>query len=323
MTGLWVGFVVVVLLLLAFDLGVLNRKPHVVSTREALAWTALWVALSLAFNGLVYLIYEHGWLGIREALGVTEAAPGAGRRAAVEFFTAYIVEKSLSLDNIFVIALVFRYFGVPPEQQHRVLFWGILGALVLRGLMIGFGLALIHEFEWITYVFGGFLLVTAAKMAMAGDEEVDPERNLLMRLVRRFFPVTEGFRGSKFVVREAGRWAVTPLLLALVVVESTDVVFAVDSIPAVFGVTSDAFIVFTSNVCAILGLRALYFALAAILHRFGHIQHSLVGVLAFVGVKMLIASWFHIPATVSLAIIGGLIALGIMASLWLDRGDPS
>ncbi|MEZ4269010.1 MAG: TerC family protein [Myxococcota bacterium] len=316
MTLLWIGFLLGVVALLALDLGVFNRTPHVISTREALGWTGFWIALSLAFNGLVYLIYEHGWFGVVDVAG-------GGKRAALEFFTAYLVEKSLSLDNIFVIALVFRYFRVPSAQQHRVLFWGILGALVLRGLMIGFGLALIHRFDWVPYVFGGFLLLTAVRMAIADSEEVDPEKNLLMRLVRRFVPVTQGFREGHFVVREAGRWMVTPLFLALVVVESTDLVFAVDSIPAVFGVTSDGFIVFTSNVCAILGLRALYFALAAILHRFQYIQHSLVGVLAFVGVKMLIAGQVHISAVVSLAIIGGLIIVGIMASLWMDRGDDA
>jgi tellurite resistance protein TerC len=317
MTPLWLGFLVGVVALLALDLGVFNRTPHVISTREALGWTGFWIALSLAFNGLVYLIYEHGWFGVAEAVGHS----GGGEKAALEFFTAYLVEKSLSLDNIFVIALVFRYFRVPQSLQHRVLFWGVLGALVLRGVMIGFGLALIDRFDWIRYVFGAFLLLTAVKMAMAGSEDVDPEKNLLMRLVRRFFPITQGFREGRFVVREAGRLMVTPLFLALVVVESTDVVFAVDSIPAVFGVTSDGFIVFTSNVCAILGLRALYFALAAILHRFRYIQHSLVGVLAFVGVKMLLAEQVHISAGLSLGVIGGLIALGLMASLWLDRGD--
>lgn len=317
MTALWIGFLAGVGVLLALDLGVFNRTPHVISTREALGWTGFWIALSLAFNGLIYLIYEHGWFGVAEAVGHT----GGGAKAALEFFTAYLVEKSLSLDNIFVIALVFRYFRVPAIQQHRVLFWGVLGALVLRGLMIGFGLALIHRFEWISYIFGGFLVLTAVKMAMAGSEEVDPEKNLLTRLVRRLFPVTQGFREGRFVVREAGRLMVTPLLLALIVVESTDVVFAVDSIPAVFGVTSDGFLVFTSNVCAILGLRALYFALAAILHRFRYIQYSLVGVLAFVGVKMLLAEQIHMPAGVSLGIIAGLIAVGLLASLWMDRGE--
>ncbi len=317
MTALWIGFLVGVIALLALDLGVFNRTPHIISTREALGWTGFWIALSLAFNGMVYFIYEYGWFGVAEAVGHT----GGGDKAALEFFTAYLVEKSLSLDNIFVMALVFRYFRVPPAQQHRVLFWGVLGALVLRGVMIGFGLALIDRFDWVRYVLGGFLLLTAVKMAISGAEEVDPEKNLLMRLVRRFVPVTQGFREGRFIVREGGQTMVTPLFLALLVVESTDVVFAVDSIPAVFGVTSDAFIVFTSNVCAILGLRALYFALAAILHRFHYIQHSLVGVLAFVGVKMLIADAIHVPAALSLGIIAGLIAVGLLVSLWMARGE--
>ncbi|MCB9727440.1 MAG: TerC family protein [Deltaproteobacteria bacterium] len=319
MTPLWIGFIAVVLLLLGLDLGVFNRRAHEISTREALAWTAFWIALSLGFNGLVYLIYEHQWFGIAAAAN----HQGGGRKAALEFFTAYIVEKSLSLDNIFVIALVFQYFRVPREQQHRVLFWGILGALVLRGVMIGFGIALIDRFDWIRYVFGGFLLITAARMAISRDSEIDPQKNLVMRLVRRWFPVADGFREGRFIVREEGRLRVTPLLLALVVVESTDVVFAVDSIPAVLGVTSDGFLVFTSNVCAILGLRALYFALAAILHRFRYIQHSLVGVLAFVGVKMIIAEWVHVSGLISLAIILGMLLIGLGASVWADRHDAA
>ena len=308
--GVWAGFIGLVLLLLALDLGVLNRRPHVVSVREALGWTAGWVVLSLVFNGCVYLAYRDGWFG----LTTTAEVPSADR-GAVLFFTAYLVEKSLSLDNIFVIAMVFSFFRVPPRLQHRVLFWGVLGALVMRGAMIGAGLALIRQFSWVSYVFGALLIGTAVKMAVSRDEHIDPDKSLVVRLVRRLVPVTQGFREHHFVVREEGRWAATPLLMALLVVESMDLIFAVDSIPAVFGVTTDPFLVFTSNVFAVLGLRALYFALAAVLDRFRYMKPALIVVLAFVGGKMLVAHWLPISPVISLAVIVGVLCTGVLASV--------
>ncbi len=314
---LWLGFLAFVVLLLALDLGVLNRKLHVISAREALGWTAFWVGVSLAFNGLVYVMYEHHWLGI----GLHQGGTLGGKAAALEFFTAYVVEKSLSLDNIFVIALIFAYLGVPGEYQHRVLFWGILGALVMRGSMIAAGLSLMGALSWMTYVFGGVLLVTAAKMLFSRDEGFHPDKNLFVRLMRRVVPVTDGYREHHFWVRESGRFAITPLGLAIVLIESSDVLFAVDSIPAVFAVTRDPFIVFTSNVCAILGLRSLYFALAAIMHRFRHLKMSLVFLLAFVGVKMILAHHYPIPTGPSLFMIAGILIVGILASVLSPKGE--
>jgi tellurite resistance protein TerC len=316
---LWLGFLVFVVLLLALDLGVLNRRHHVISAREALGWTAFWVAISLAFNGLVYVMYEHHWLGI----GLHHGSTVGGRQAALEFFTSYLVEKSLSLDNIFVIALIFAYLGVPAQFQHRVLFWGILGALVMRGTMIVAGLSLINALGWMTYVFGGVLILTAFKMLFSGDEDFHPEKNIFVRAVRRIVPVTDGYREHHFWVRQAGRVAVTPLGLAIVLVESSDVLFAVDSIPAVFAVTRDPFIVFTSNVCAILGLRSLYFALAAIMHRFRYLKMSLVFLLGFIGVKMLLAHHYPIPSGPSLVMIVGILAVGILASVLSPKGELS
>ncbi|MBI4717200.1 MAG: TerC family protein [Planctomycetes bacterium] len=308
---LWIGFILVILFLLALDLGVFNRKAHVISTREALCWTAVWVSLAMAFTVFVYFAYENHWMGIGRESAHTED----GKTAALEFLAGYLVEESLSLDNIFVIALIFAYFRVPPQFQHRTLFWGIVGALIMRGAMIGAGTALISRFEWVIYVFGVLLIVTAVKLLLAGDEQVDPERNPLVRLARRFYPVSKEFEGEKFFTRVDGRPAVTPLFLVLLVVESTDVLFAVDSIPAIFAITRDPFLVFTSNVFAILGLRSLYFALAGMMDKFRYLKISLVFVLAFVGVKMLLSHHYPIPILVSLAIIAGILSVGVLASV--------
>lgn len=323
---IWIGFVAFVLLMLALDLGVLNRKAHVIRAREALLWTLLCVALALVFNVLVYFMYEHNWLGIAENFGTRGPADAGsakrvsdGWRAALEFFTGWVIEYSLSLDNIFVIAIIFRYFRVPQQYQHRVLFWGILGALVMRGAMIWAGTELITRFFWMNYLFGAILLFTAVKMLRSGDEEPEPDRNPLVRLARRFYPVSPAFEGQKFFTMVDGRKAMTPMFVALLVVESTDVLFAVDSIPAIFAITRDPFIVFTSNVFAILGLRSLYFALASLLDKFYYLKLSLVFLLAFVGVKMLLAHHYHLAAEVSLAIIVAILAVGIVASLLRDR----
>jgi len=316
---IWIGFVVFVLLMLALDLGVFNRQAHVVKTREALAWTGVWILVALGFNVAVYYMYRHHWLG----MGVRIGHDLTGEQAALQFFTGYVIEKSLSLDNIFVIALIFNYFAVPAIYQHRVLFWGVLGALVMRGMMIAAGAALINRFEWTIYIFGGLLLVTAVKMLVVHHDDVHPERNPLVKLARRIYPVTAAYEGQHFFSHLDGRRAMTPLFLVLLVVESSDVLFAVDSIPAIFAVTRDPFLVFTSNVFAILGLRSLYFALAAVMGRFRYVKSSLVFVLAFVGIKMLLSHHHPIPTAFSLAVIAGILAVGVLASLFGMKRGPA
>jgi tellurite resistance protein TerC len=319
MIWLWVGFILFILLLLALDLGVLNRKPHVIGTTEALAWTAMWVVLALAFNVGVYYLYTHHWFGIGREIGHVLS----GEQAAIQFFTGYLIEKSLSLDNIFVIALIFAYFRVPLAYQHRVLFWGVLGALVLRGIMIAAGTALIHRFEWMIYVFGALLLITAAKMLAARHDNLEPDRNPLVKLARRLYPVTMGFQGTHFFSQIEGRRAITPLFLVLLIVESMDVLFAVDSIPAIFAITRDPFLVFTSNIFAILGLRSLYFALAGLMERFRYLKMGLVFILAYIGVKMLLSHHHTIPTAVSLAVVGGILTVSALASVLWARRDTA
>ena len=318
MTALvWIGFIAFVLVMLAIDLGVLHREARVIRFREAIVWTSLCAVLALAFNVLVYFLYEYKWLGVGETVG----SRMGGSEAAMLFFACWLIEQSLSVDNIFVIALVFRSFKVPPLYQHRVLFWGVLGALVMRGVMIGVGTAVIHAIHWSTYVFGAFLIYTAIKLLLKkDDEDVDPQQNILVRLARRAYPVTADYHGQRFFVLEAGRRAMTPLFLVLLVVEGMDVMFAVDSIPAVIAITDDTFLVFTSNVFAILSLRSLFFAVVALLDRFRHIQTSLVFVLAFVGVKMILANHYKIPTPVSLGLIVGFLATGVLASLMRRPG---
>ncbi len=313
---LWVGFVLFILGMLAIDLGVLNREAHRISAAEALAWSALCVALALVFNVAVYYMYDRHWCGI----GTTIGQQLSGKDAAIQFLTGYLIEQSLSLDNIFVFAVIFAYFRVPDIYQHRVLFWGIMGALIMRGIMIAAGAALIHRFDWIIYVFGGLLIVTAVKMLLAGDKQIEPDRNPLVRLARKLYPVTPTYEGEHFFSRINGRRAITPLFLVLLVVESTDVLFAVDSIPAIFAVTTDSFLVFTSNVFAILNLRSLYFALASIMHKFRYLKVSLVFVLAFVGVKMLLSHHYPTDTLVSLSVVAGILAVGIIGSLFGGRG---
>jgi tellurite resistance protein TerC len=293
---LWIGFIAFVLLMLALDLGVFHRHAHVIRFREALAWSIVWVALALAFNVLVYM-----WFGSERAL---------------EFLTGYLLEKALSVDNIFVFLVIFSYFAVPGAFQHRVLFWGILGALIMRAVFIVLGAALIYRFHWIIYIFGAFLVFTGVKLLTQREVEVDPARNPLYRLFRRLFPVVNGYRGAHFFVREGGRLHATPLLLVLVVIEGTDLVFAVDSIPAVFAVTRDPFIVFTSNIFAILGLRAMFFLLANVMERFEYLKIGLALVLTYVGVKMLLSEISPLPIAVSLTVIavvlGGSVAISLI-----------
>ena len=315
--SIWLAFLVFVLLMVALDLGVFHRTPKVPTVRDALVWTMVWVSMSLVFTGAVYLLYENNyeWANL-----TTEHMDG--RQAAGQYLMGYLLEQSLSVDNIFVIAMIFSYFRVPPELQHRVLFWGILGAVILRGIMIGVGAALINSFDWVIYIFGAFLVYTAVKMMMIRHENVDPGHNPLVKLARRWLPVTDRFHGQHFFVRENGVLMVTPLFLALLLVETSDVMFAVDSIPAIFAVTRDPFIVFTSNIFAILGLRSLYFVLAGYMAKFRYLKNALVFVLAYVGIKMILSNHYHIPDGASMAIIIGILLVGVLASIQGAAKDP-
>lgn len=301
----WVAFNGFVLLMLALDLGVFHRRAHEVRLREAAAWSAVWVAVSLLFNAGIWLF--------------------AGRQPALEFLTGYLVEKSLAVDNVFVIALIFSYFAVPARYQHRVLFWGILGALAMRGAFIAAGSYALERWHWTIYVFGAVLLVTGIKLALRKEEALDPARNPVLRLARKLLPVSPDFDGQRFFTIQNGRRLATPLLLALVMVEVTDLVFAVDSIPAVFAVTKDPFVVYTSNVLAILGLRSMYFLLAGVVHRFVYLKVGLALVLVFVGAKMLLTGVVKLPVLVSLAVIalliGGSVALSLLRPPRADGGD--
>jgi len=308
---LWVVFNLFVLAMLALDLGVFHRKSHAVSGREALVWSIVWITLSLLFNAVIYFFWDR----------MIPASSYTNGEAALAFFTGYLIEKSLSVDNIFVFILIFSFFAVPAAYQHRVLFWGILGALVMRGALIAVGAALLREFHWIIYIFGAFLIFTGIRMARHQDEEVHPEKNPLVRFFRRFMPVTETFEGDKFFIRRAGKLFATPLFLILLIVESTDLVFAVDSIPAIFAVTQDPFIVYTSNVFAILGLRALYFLLANVMDKFQYLKLGLSAVLTFVGIKMVVVDIYKIPVGVSLGVIAGILAVSVLASVWKTRNS--
>ena len=300
----WAGFIAIVLLFLSLDLGVFHRHAHVVQFKEALSWSTIWFVLSLMFCGAL--------LKLRS------------RDEALEFFTGYIIELSLSMDNVFVMAVIFGYFRVPLEYQHRVLFWGILGALIMRGVMIGLGAALINRFDWVLQVLGVILIFSGLKMIFFGDKPPDPEKNVVLRLARNLFPVTDGFDGQKFLARLDGRAALTPLALVLLMVETTDLIFAVDSIPAIFAVTKKPFIVFTSNVFAILGLRSLYFVLAGAIGYFRYLKVGLSLVLCVIGVKMLLGAWdVDIPTTTSLAVVASIILTSIVFSVIVTRREQA
>ncbi len=318
MIGLhWIAFIAFILALLFLDLCVIHRKAQVIGTGKALAWTSVWVTIALAFNGCVYFLYDRNLFGI----GLDVGHPLDGRQAALQFFTGWLVEYTLSMDNIFVIAVIFGYFAVPPEYQHRVLFWGILGALAMRGVMIALGAALVNAFAWMTQVLGVLLLLSAVKLLRAGEERPEPERNPLVRLARFIYPVSTSYEGPAFFTRLDGKRAITPLFLVLLVVESTDLLFAIDSIPAIFGYTKDPFLVFTSNAFAILGLRSLYFALAGLMATFRYIKVSLVFILAFTGVKMLLPHDKDIPTEVAVLVILALLAVGVVSSIVARRRD--
>jgi tellurite resistance protein TerC len=313
MIWLWIAFITFVALMLMLDLGVFHRHAHEVSIKEALIWSAVWVSLAMAFTVFVYYLCEYRLFGLHWPANIE----GHGGEAALLFLTGYVIEKSLSADNIFVIAVIFSFFRVPAAYQHRVLFWGILGALVLRAAMILGGIALIQQFEWILYLFGVFLIYSAGKMLLANDE-ADPSKNVFVRLARRLLPFTDHMAGPHFLTRQNGRRMLTPLALVLIAVEGADIVFAVDSIPAIFAITDVPFIVFTSNIFAILGLRAMYFALSAVLKKFHYLKVSLAVLLAVIGLKMLLKEYIHnLPGKtyIMLGLIVAILAGGIVASI--------
>lgn len=310
----WLGFFAIFISVLVLDLAVLHRESREMSVRQALIWSVVWIAVAMAFSGLVYGLYEHHWFG----WGLAAGTPN-GTSAALQYITGYLLEWSLSVDNIFVIAVIFAHMKIPAQFQYRVLFWGIVGAILLRGVMIAMGAALIQAFDWMFYVFGAILLLSAARMLRTEDDQFDPSRSTLVRMARRIYPVTERLDGERFFTIENGARAATPLFFTLLLVDFADVVFAVDSIPAIFAVTQDPFIVFTSNAFAILGLRCLYFAIAGLLVMFTYLKFSLVFILGFVGVKMLLHHHVQISQMLSLAVIVGILIAGIAVSLYVSR----
>jgi len=298
---LWTGFNLFVIVMLALDLGVFHRKTHVVTVKESLVWTGVWITLAMIFNILIY--YR------------------SGEEKAVEFFTGYLIEKSLSVDNIFVIIMIFSYFQVPQEYQHKVLFWGILGALIMRAIFIFSGIELIHRFHWLVYVFGGFLIFTGIRMVTSGDAQIEPEKNPLTKLARRIFSVTDNFVGANFFVKREGKKWATPLFLVVILIEATDLIFAVDSIPAILAISDDPFIVYTSNVFAILGLRSLYFALSGIEKYFHYLKFGMSAILVFVGVKMCIVDFYKIPVELSLIVIVFVLVIAMISSVLFPKKE--
>jgi tellurite resistance protein TerC len=309
---IWVSFIFLIVLFLALDLGVLNREDHVIRSKEASLWTALWVAVALAFSGVIYWLYSDGL--------VPHPSDLPPSTAVLKYLTGYIIELSLSIDNVFVIAVIFSTFGIPPIYQHRVLFWGILGAIVFRAGMIVFGVALINKFDWIIYVFGVFLLFTAAKMLRSDGSSYDPKSSFVFRQIKKIYPLTKAMQGNSFIIRRMGIKAATPLFVALIVIELTDILFALDSIPAILAITSDPFIVFSSNILAILGLRSMYFLVSRMLAKFRYINYSLVVILAFVGLKMLFSHSIVVDEWISLSVILVSLTGGVLASRLIKSG---
>ncbi|MFH6987549.1 TerC family protein [Flavobacterium collinsii] len=305
----WIFFLIAVALILALDLGVFNKNPHIISTKEASKWTLIWVTLSFLFSGVIYWLYTTDYIANPDNL-----KPAV---ASMKFITGYLIELSLSVDNIFVIAIIFASFKIPQKYQHRVLFWGILGAVVFRGLMIFFGVMLINKFSWTTYLFGAFLLFTAIKMLFTGDnEDFQPKDSFIYKTLGKIIPITSQMDGEKFFIpTKTAKKAATPLFVALIVIEFMDVLFAVDSVPAILAITSDPFLVFSSNIFAILGLRSMYFFLANMLAKFSYLEYSLIAILSFVGLKMLLHDFFHVPEWASLAFIALSLLVGILVSL--------
>ena len=297
----WIGFNAFVLIMLALDLGVFHKKTHEVKVKEALIWTAVWIALAMVFNAGIFHFF--------------------GKEKGVEFLTGYVIEKSLSVDNIFVFIMVFSYFQIPTKYQHKVLFWGVLGALVMRAIFIFAGVALISKFHWIIYIFGGFLIFTGFKMLLQEDKPIEPEKNPLIKLVRKILPVSNELHGDKFIIKQGAKTIATPLLLVLVLIEFTDLIFAVDSIPAILAISKDPFIVYTSNVFAIMGLRSLYFALSGITQYFVYLKYGLAAILIFVGTKMSIVDFYKVPVLLSLLIIVTILAISVIASLMVKSTE--
>jgi len=310
----WILFLAAVLIFLALDLGVFNKTPHIISSKEASMWTAIWVTLSFAFSGVIYWIYGTEYIANPDHLKPIDAA--------MKFITGYLIELSLSIDNIFVIAVIFSSFRIPQKYQHRVLFWGILGAIVFRAGMISFGVLLINKFSWTTYIFGAFLIFTAIKMLFTKeDDQFDPKKSFVYKTLRKVVPITMHIEGEHFFVKRRHITAATPLFVALIVIEVMDILFAVDSVPAILAITSDPFLVFSSNIFAILGLRSMYFFLANMLERFSHLEFSLIAILSFVGIKMLLHDFIELPEWVSLAFIALSLITGILVSLKMSKEE--
>src|ERR1051326_1881288 len=301
--GFWIAFNGLILALLVFDLAVLSRRHHVIAFKQALLMSAFWIGLAIAFG-----IFVHFWMGPQKA---------------VEFAAGYLLEEALSVDNLFVFILLFAYFKVPPDQEKTVLFWGIIGALIMRGLFILAGVTLVNRFHWILYVFGVFLIYTGIQLMREGDKEKDPSRNVVLKFCRRFLPLTDGYVDGKFAVRRDGKLLFTPLFIVLMVVETTDIMFATDSIPAILAITRDPFIVYTSNVFAILGLRSLYFALAGMMKLFHYLNYGLSAVLIFIGIKMLLPERYHVPTWAALAVIAGVLVISVVASVMFPKKEES
>jgi len=312
----WISFLVAILLFLALDLGIFNRTPHIINTKEASKWTAIWVMMSFLFSGVIYWLYSNNYVSNPDALKPTAAS--------IKYITGYLIELSLSVDNIFVIAIIFSAFRIPQKYQHRVLFWGILGAIVFRGLMIYFGVLLINKFTWTAYVFGGFLIYTAMKMLLTNeDEKFEPKKSFVYKTLRKIMPISNHIDGEHFFVKRRHITAATPLFVALIVIEVMDVVFAMDSVPAILAITSDPFLVFSSNIFAILGLRSMYFFLANMLERFSYLEYSLIAILTFVGLKMLLHDLLEVPEWVSLTFIALSLLIGIVVSLRLSEKEET
>lgn len=312
---IWIVFIAFILGFLALDLGVFNKENHVIKSKEASIWTAIWVTVALSFSGVIYWLFANGL--VDNPTGLTP------NNAVLKYITGYLIELSLSVDNIFVIAVIFASFKIPPMYQHRILFWGILGAIVFRAIMIFFGVALITRFEWIIYVFGVFLLYTAFKMLRGEEEEFNPKKSFVFRQIKKIYPITGSIQGDDFFVKRMGIKAATPLFVALIVIELTDILFALDSIPAILAITADPFIVFSSNIFAILGLRSMYFLISRMLAKFRYINYSLVVILAFVGIKMLASHYIHLPEWVSLTVISAALVGGVVASLTIPEKEKS
>ena len=309
----WIVFIVFVLIFLALDLGVFHKNDHVIKSKEAGIWTAIWVTVAFSFSGVIYWLFNAGL--IDNPTGLTP------NTAVIKYITGYLIELSLSVDNVFVIAVIFGAFKIPPLYQHRVLFWGILGAIVFRALMIFFGVALITKFEWIIYIFGIFLLYTAFKLLKGDENDFDPKNSFVFKQIKKIYPITATMHGHSFFVRKMGVNAATPLFVALIVIEITDILFALDSIPAILSITADPFIVFTSNILAILGLRSMYFLISRMLAKFRYINYSLVVILAFVGLKMLFSHYVELPEWVSLTVISVALASGVLTSMFIKEKE--